>query len=254
MLEHPRSLLRDLKLFEQDFKLIVIITNNKMRHLKRISLICIFVALSVFLYSQQDCKVLMPELSGTYIGKCKKGLAHGKGKAVGTDTYEGYFRKGLPSGYGIYTSSTGEVYKGKWKKGMKDGEGEFIFGDSKKDSTLVGIWKKDVYIGLKPEKPNVIHKENVDRYSFRRQSDGNRVFIDIFRNGTRNADIEQFRVIGTSGIKTQDEYIVYYEEVVFPFVCKINYKTWNKAHTAQYYVTFEFKITQSGVWKLNIYN
>lgn len=225
-----------------------------MRHYKRISLILILIALSAFVFGQQDCKVLMPEISGTYHGKCKKGLAHGKGKAVGTDTYEGNFRKGLPNGYGTYTSSAGTVYTGRLKKGMRHGEGSLTFSINNRDSLLVGIWEDDRYIGPIPEKPQVIHIDNVDRYSFRRQGDGDRIYIDIFKNGHRNSDIEQFMVIGTSGIKTQDEHIVYYENVVFPFVCKINYKTWNKAHTGQYYVIFEFKITQPGTWKLNIYN
>ena len=225
-----------------------------MRNFKRTSLILIFIALGAFVYSQQDCKVLMPKISDTYVGKCKKGLAHGKGEAVGIDTYEGSFKKGLPNGFGTYTSSTGEVYTGRWKKGLRHGEGSFTFSINNRDSLLVGIWKNDRYIGPKPEKPQVIHRDNLDRYSFRRQGEGDRIYIDIFRNGARNADIEYFRVIGTSGIKTQDEHIVFYENVVFPFVCKINYKTWNKAHTGQYNVLFEFKITQPGIWKVNLYN
>jgi hypothetical protein len=146
------------------------------------------------------------------------------------------------------------VYTGKWKKGLRHGEGKFSFTFNNRDSLLVGIWKNDKYMGPIPEKPEVIHKDNLDRYSFRRQGDGDRINIDIFRNGSRNSDIEQFRVIATSGIKTQDEHIVYYENVVFPFVCKINYKSWNKAHTGQYYVLFEFKITQKGIWKVTLYN
>jgi len=50
------------------------------------------------LFSQDDCKVLIPEISGQYVGKCKKGLAHGKGLAIGIDRYEGSFKKGYPEG------------------------------------------------------------------------------------------------------------------------------------------------------------
>jgi hypothetical protein len=59
------------------------------------------------LFAQEECKVLMPEISGSYTGKCKKGLAQGKGLAIGTDTYEGRFLKGLPDG-------TGKIYMGRW--------------------------------------------------------------------------------------------------------------------------------------------
>ena len=134
-----------------------------MRHLKKLSLIFVFIAAGTFVYSQQNCKVLMPKISGTYIGKCKKGLAHGKGKAVGISTYEGKFRKGLPNGYGIYTSSKGEIFEGNWKKGLRHGKGKFIYNTNNKDSLLVGIWQNDIYIGPKPEKPQIIHEEYIER-------------------------------------------------------------------------------------------
>ena len=45
-----------------------------------------------------DCKATKAEISGTYVGGCKKGLVHGNGIAQGIDRYEGQFIKGLPSG------------------------------------------------------------------------------------------------------------------------------------------------------------
>jgi hypothetical protein len=56
----------------------------------------------------EDCKVLLPALSGSYEGSCKKGVADGRGKASGTDAYEGEFRKGLPDGKGTCTWSNGD--------------------------------------------------------------------------------------------------------------------------------------------------
>ena len=91
-------------------------------------LLGIFIILqSSFLLAQDDCKVIVPELQGTYTGKCKKGLAHGQGKAVGKDTYEGSFKKGYPHGNGTYTWSTGETYVGRWKMGESDSEGCYHF-------------------------------------------------------------------------------------------------------------------------------
>jgi hypothetical protein len=57
----------------------------------------------------ENCKVLLPALSGNYEGGCKKGLADGKGKASGTDVYEGEFSKELPHGKGTYTWSNGVI-------------------------------------------------------------------------------------------------------------------------------------------------
>jgi len=47
---------------------------------------------------QEPCKVLKQEIATKYFGNCKKGLAQGKGVAVGRDKYEGQFKNGLPNG------------------------------------------------------------------------------------------------------------------------------------------------------------
>ena len=72
-------------------------------------LLLIIVLLSgSLIYAQQgNCRVLLPAISGEYSGGCKNGRAHGKGKARGTDTYEGRFIKGLPSGNATYTWGDG---------------------------------------------------------------------------------------------------------------------------------------------------
>lgn len=104
----------------------------------------------------QDCKVSAEAIKGTYTGDCKDGKANGKGKSVGTDTYEGEFKNGMPDGYGEYTWSNKEVYKGNFKKGDKDGQGEMKFiSKAGKDSTVTGFWKKNKYIGLY-EKPYLV--------------------------------------------------------------------------------------------------
>ena len=51
----------------------------------------VFLFLSFTAYSQ-TCEVDKESLKGTYTGDCKKNKAHGKGKAVGMDTYEGEFK------------------------------------------------------------------------------------------------------------------------------------------------------------------
>ena len=116
--------------------------------------ICLF---SMIIFSvnakSQSCEVEKESLKGNYTGDCKKNKAHGKGKAVGTDTYEGDFKNGLPDGEGTYTWSNKNVYTGKFVKGLKEGQGMMTLKfDNRDDSVVAGFWKKDVYIG-KYEKP-----------------------------------------------------------------------------------------------------
>ena len=78
---------------------------------------CMF--LTPIISFSQDCKVLDPNLSGSYVGECKNGKAEGKGKAVGLHTYEGEFKAGFPDGPGFYTDNLGNSFKGYFKKGKK---------------------------------------------------------------------------------------------------------------------------------------
>ena len=66
--------------------------------------------------SKVNCKVLVDALSDKYEGRCKKGLAHGKGIATGIDTCEGKFKNGFPHGQGVYTWKNSDVYDGNWKE------------------------------------------------------------------------------------------------------------------------------------------
>jgi hypothetical protein len=108
----------------------------------------------------QNCEVDKETLKGSYTGDCKKGKAHGKGKAIGIDTYEGEFKNGLPDGIGIYTWGNNNIYNGAFSKGLKEGKGKMILklSDSK-DSTIEGFWKKDSYIG-RNEKPWVVYSKS----------------------------------------------------------------------------------------------
>jgi hypothetical protein len=111
---------------------------------------------SSFLFSQ-DCSVEKESLKGTYTGDCKNGKANGKGKAVGTDTYEGEFKSGLPDGQGTYRWANGNSYTGKFAKGMRDGKGVMVYKRANAaDSVIDGYFKKDDYAG-KFEKPYLVY-------------------------------------------------------------------------------------------------
>ncbi len=64
-------------------------------------------------------------------------------------TYVGDLKNGQPDGKGVLTDTIGNVFKGSFKKGKKEGYGELTIKNAiGKDSTLVGYWKKDQYVGL----------------------------------------------------------------------------------------------------------
>lgn len=64
-------------------------------------------------------------------------------------TYVGEQKNGVPEGKGVLTDTIGNVFKGSFKRGKKEGYGELTIKNAiGKDSTLVGYWKKDLYVGL----------------------------------------------------------------------------------------------------------
>lgn len=113
---------------------------------------CASIAPVCFLKAQQ-CEVEKESIRGAYTGDCKKGKAHGQGKSVGVDSYEGSFKSGLPDGQGTYTWSNGSAYTGGFVKGLKEGKGIMTLKkEGVQDSVVEGFWKKDTYVG-KYEKP-----------------------------------------------------------------------------------------------------
>ncbi len=225
-----------------------------MINLNRFSLIGILLLIVFSLNAQDSCQVLIPELSGTYMGKCKKGFAHGEGKAVGTDTYEGNFRKGLPNGNGVYTWASGANYSGSWVYGQRDGEGIYKFKYDGKDSVQEGIWKDDLFMGKRARKPVVNYKEFVTKYSFRRKGDGNQILIDLRINGQPNLDIIDFSMIYSNGSSFEMGRSYGIEQINFPVNVKVKYISWNAAHSSQHNATFDFEIFEAGNWQVIINN
>ncbi len=226
-----------------------------MKNKLRFSLLSLFLICSIFLYSQENCKVLKSSISDTYQGKCKKGLANGKGVAVGTDRYEGQFVNGLPNGFGTYTWANGDKYTGEWIEGMRHGIGRYTMTISGIDSIQDGLWQNDNYYGPKPKNPYVMNKSGVDRYTFRKNlSAQNRVLVDINQNGMRNRGISNFLMSTSSGSEAKRGESVGYEYITFPVTIKISYTTFNKIHTQSYPVWFEFEIYEPGDWKVELDN
>ncbi len=222
---------------------------------KILFILSILLTISFSITAQKTCKVLVPELAGSYTGKCKKGLAHGKGLAEGTDRYEGKFAAGLPNGKGTYTWANGDVYSGDWKEGRRDGEGTLTLRLAGGDSIVRGLWEADKYLGPKPIEPKVIAKVSIDRYKFiNRAGVKNRVLIDFYQNGTRNKDISNLLMNASNGVQCDLGQSIGYDFVEFPVRIKVSYMTKSKLKSADYQAVFEFEITEPGDWLVEIHN
>jgi hypothetical protein len=214
----------------------------------------LLIALSQTISGQEKCKVLVPQLVGEYSGKCKKGFANGRGTAKGVDSYEGQFKMGYPEGKGEYKWSTGERYSGEWKKGKRDGTGIFYYFDDNEPAEMEGMWIDDQFAGPIPKPPRVIVSIGIERYNFTRQGDGNQVYIKSLINGTPTTDLQNVSIAGSSGAQYMSGSIMGYQNVNFPFRCKLSYLSWNKLHTSQNSKTFEFEILEPGQWLIVLHN
>jgi hypothetical protein len=196
-----------------------------------------------------NCRVLVPELSGHYEGGCKNGLAQGQGMASGRNSYTGNFRKGYPHGKGTYTWANGDVYKGDFVMGKREGDGQL----TRRDTTIEGIWKNDVYDGPKPLKPKIVYQYNVYNTTFVRTGEGGKLTISFWQNHMVNK-IQSLDIAGSSGTITQSGNYTNLYNIEFPFTCKITYDSWNSLRTVLNNCVLEFEIKQPGEWDLRIVN
>ena len=230
--------------------------NKLSQHLINFVLVALMVISQIYsVFSQETtCKVLVPEISVTYTGECKKGLAHGQGFAEGIDTYKGNFKKGYPSGEGKYTWENGNYYEGYWKKGKREGFGKYVFFINEKDSTLEGYWKENRYIGENRREMNyrIFDKKNIDRVSFvKRLDEGNTIYITITRMGVR-IKVYDLRLLGDSGNNLYLGNTFGFENIEFPFKGNIKFTAPSKFNTQIYEYILDFELLKPGVWDINI--
>lgn len=216
-------------------------------------IIFLFFLSASYTIAQEGCKVLMPAIAVEYKGDCKKGLADGKGEALGVDHYVGHFKKGWPDGKGVYTWSTGEVYKGYFKKGMRNGMGTYTFKIEGKDSTLTGKWVKDKFVGnAKTVAYRVLYKNNIGRITFNRLGEGEEIRIKFYRNGGEVA-VEGLMLIGDSGNVMTDRTFTGFDRVEFPFTAKLLFDVPNDFYTATLSCELRFRINKPGSYEVRIY-
>jgi hypothetical protein len=213
----------------------------------------IFLIFTTQVHAQQnECKVNLPAISGTYSGGCKNGLASGKGIAKGTDSYEGQFSKGMPDGRGIYKWADGSYYEGQWNKGMREGKGKMTY----KDSVVNGYWKEDKYLGEKLIPPyKVDYNMGVSRSSIMKTASSvNGVRIRLLQSGGDNTGIQDLSLTYSSGDEYRTGNVYGIQNTLFPLEVRVRYRTWNQFHTTQFNVSFEFTINDPGTWEVNISN
>lgn len=226
-----------------------------MKHILSILSFVLFLSLSQSVNAQKKCKVLVPEIDSIYTGKCKKGYAHGKGSAIGKDTYTGKFSKGWPS-EGTYTWANGDSYTGEFREGKRNGEGILTLKLAERDSILDGLWEKDVYLGAKPKAPKIIYQSEIDRYTIRkagRQRD-DRVLINFSQNGGRNTTVTNLKITASKGSETNIGASIGYENINFPITIRASYETMNKLNTMRHNAIIEFEIFEPGDWLVTIFN
>ncbi len=189
----------------------------------------------------QDCKVKLETISVSYEGDCKKGFAHGNGKASGIDTYEGTFKKGLPDGKGTYTWANGDIYVGAFKKGLKSGAGKLISSDG----PIEGYWVDDEYIGKDKYPYKMFSADNKisDIQFTRKGNDKNQIVISYELKGRRveHGKINAKTLLGNYASLVQEPWTKTLSQVIFPIRIQVDGNE-----------RFDIIINQPGNWEVKV--
>jgi hypothetical protein len=108
-----------------------------------------------------ECRVMDPELQGTYEGGCRNGLAEGEGVAAGEAQYRGGFRAGLKDGQGVKTWTWGDRYEGGFAADRRQGRGVYIWGAQ---SPWAGERYEGEYVADQRDGWGVYYWPNGDRF------------------------------------------------------------------------------------------
>lgn len=218
----------------------------------------LFIIILGFGFAAAQCQettgpVLLKEISGKYDGDLKGGLANGMGTAIGTDKYEGNFRKGFPSGEGTYTFSNGDVYQGNFVKGIISGKGTMYYKSIRPDSVAQGYWDEGKYQGKVKIEPYVISNQSgTVSPRITNGGEGNQVELAVldpfnkYINPQINATGKYFQRFSYSRI--------FFEQIEFPLELDINYYCSNKLGTGTVYNTIRIKINKPGKWLITLKN
>lgn len=223
-----------------------------MRKVVNVFLVIVF-ALNIN-YVGAQCKVNLDKLVGTYKGGCKKGLANGKGEANGVDTYVGDFKKGLPHGNGVYTWANGNTYDGEFKKGKMDGSGVLVTIVDGKKIEKKGYWKYGYYGGTKKNVQvyKINNKKYVNNFTVKRIGDGNKIGFKWMKGSRTLYSMTGLAMTANSGIENIDMNFCGFDQIKFPFTCRIEYQNTDKAETMTYDCLLDFELLIPGEYIITI--
>ncbi len=198
----------------------------------------------------------MESINGSYSGGCKKGLAHGNGRAEGLDSYEGGFKKGLPQGEGVYEWRSGKKFEGSFDKGLMHGKGVLTIPGFATDSLLTGYWRQDVYIGLEViADVGIVSRRNVDRIQVNKYPGQEaQIRFRFLKMGVKNGEMTDLTVTAPSGLQQFSSGEVIIDNPEFPFNTIITYKTPNKFNTSILDVRVQLDVNFRGIWVITLYN
>jgi hypothetical protein len=200
------------------------------------------------------CKVLLKEISDSYKGACKNGLADGKGTATGEDSYTGLFQNGLPEGKGIYKYKNGNVYSGLWKNGLKNGKGEFNYLINGKTTVVSGYWKDGDYSGTtKPEEEyNVSNISGIENYSIKKTT-GTEDIIEIsFEKLMKKYIPNDLEITISSGFKIEQNLKILIQKNIYPVNCTLRFTIPTSGGIRQ--CNFAFNVLKPGKYAVFISN
>jgi len=209
-----------------------------------------FIALS-YDAVQEKCEVLKPEIALEYDGECRRGLAHGYGKATGADTYEGNFRNGLPHGEGIYTRSTGEVYEGGWRRGLQHGRGKYTYFEDGEEMVKTGRWVNGEFSSraVIQAEYKINRQRSINDIRVISTGEGSNVVLKITRSGLP-LTYSNLNVSGSSGQQRMQGQEIRFEHVNFPFTASARYRVPNVMRTAEFDCELEITIVTPGSWEI----
>ncbi len=206
----------------------------------------------------QDCTVALNALQGAYTGDCKRGVAHGVGKASGIDSYEGSFKKGLPHGEGTYQWANGDVYSGTFVKGEKEGYGVLTLGNN--GLKQQGYWLDDEYIGTEKKPYTIVQQSNsILRVTFKRISGDEKKIKFSFSRLGKPIKVSSLNVQSDFGVElNQTDYDRTFTVHDFPcdpiitFTAEANRDVTGSQKGADLEGNLNFQLRQSGSWLVTI--
>lgn len=209
-----------------------------------------------FIKVVNDCEVLLDRINESYVGECKKNLAHGIGVAKGKDTYEGEFKKGYPDGYGIYTFDNKNKYEGIWSKGLMNGKGKMYFANvGRRDSVVTGYWKQGRYVGQYNKLHKVGFKQNIRNVKFRYINDKqSKIEVRVIRNGNPISGATNFNLASsTDAVIRIEQNLGMFDNATFPFSGIVDFSVPGGLDASTIVDgRVEFEIFKPGYWVVTI--